>query len=98
MIKLLFKLKIILNEFRKTLIINLIDENYIDKSLSRRKGRCHYWICKAKCCRNCFALAEDYHCLLYPNNRLNKCYNNFPVDEFELKYYKLDKICGFYWK
>jgi hypothetical protein len=77
--------------------VNLIDENYIDKSLAKRKGVCHYWKCEAKCCGPCAFLKNDYSCYLYDKKRLNKCYNNFPVDEFELKYYRLEKDCGFYW-
>lgn len=98
----LFKCKIFLNRLRRELIVSF-DMDYFDRQIAKRKGKCHYKICNAKCCGDCKYLNHNnnmldfYGCSVY-NNRPYFCQAHFPVDDFELKWFHLEKDCGFYWE
>ena len=95
----LFKLKVWFNLVRLSLL-NILIKDYTKKSLSKRKGSCQSQICKAVCCQPCKYIDKNYKCKIYNNRKIQKgCRPEIPVDEFELKFFKLDKNkCGYYWK
>ena len=101
MIKTVFKIKIFINHIRIGFIKSFIDNEYIRKSIRKRKGICNYWNCKGNCgCNDCEYINKDYSCKLYTKNNPYFCKVDklFPIDEFELNWFNMYKQCGYFWE
>ncbi len=79
------------NRLRRNIMI-LICPNYLDKKLSRRKGKCKQC---GKCCLGCDYL-KDNKCIVY-EKRPWFCHKNFPIDEFDKRVFDA-KNCGYWFK
>lgn len=71
--------------------MQLIDKNYINKKIAKRKGKC---LKCGKCCEGCKFLDKKTRlCRTYDNRPWN-CYKEFPLDELDLKIWEIDE-CGY---
>jgi hypothetical protein len=70
----------------------LIDKNYIEKKLKKRKGKCKKC---GKCCGNCkFLDKKTGLCLVYNKRSKVFCYQNFPLSKLDQKVWGV-KNCGY---
>ena len=80
-----------LNFLRRN-FMKLVDKNYVEKKLSRRKGKCRRC---GKCCEGCkFLNKQKKLCSVYNNRPKILCHNDFPLDELDKKIWKI-KRCGY---
>ena len=82
-----------INYIRRVLFKKYRLEQY-NKTINERLGRCK--TC-GKCCFYCEHLSKTNKCLIY-DKRPKWCLKDFPIDEKEIKAYRLKGKCGYYWK
>jgi hypothetical protein len=79
----------VFNRLRRE-FMKLIDKDFLDKKLRKRKGFCNKC---GDCCKGCKYL-KDKKCIVY-NNRPWFCYKEFPLDRLDQKIWGV-KNCS-YW-
>ena len=77
----------------RRIILNYFRKGYVEKQLSRRRGKCNQC---GKCCElafRCPFLIESRKCLIYNLWRPMHC-KSFPLDQNDLK--EVGGECGYY--
>jgi len=86
-------IKLCINEIRID-FLRFCYPKYISDKLSLRQGSCTPDDCGAVCCGSCKYL-KDRRCTIYNSRKSQFCYNDFPIDEWEIRW--LGYKCGYYW-
>ncbi|MDD5191629.1 MAG: YkgJ family cysteine cluster protein [Candidatus Nanoarchaeia archaeon] len=75
--------------------MKLIDRNYINKKLAKRKGKC---LKCGKCCKGCkFLDKKTKLCKVYNSRPSLICHKDFPLDKREQWIWNVKK-CGYSFK
>jgi len=73
--------------------MKLINKNYVQNKLKKRKGECEKC---GKCCIGCKFLGKNNICTVY-KKRPWFCYPEFPLDKTDQKVFQVKK-CGYSFK
>ncbi len=74
--------------------IKLVNKNYVNNKLKKRRGKCKKC---GKCCKGCKFLDKKTHLCKVYNKRPWLCYKEFPLDELDQKIIGV-KDCGYFFK
>ena len=73
-------------------VMKIIDRDYVQKKLSKRRGECKRC---GQCCRGCPLLdVNTMLCRTYDRRPVGMCFKDFPLDERDQRAWNV-KDCGY---